>query len=52
MEVRLPGHRRREHCDRGHQPVGVQKETFLVTKSPAEEISAGDFYMRIRPVSN
>ena len=37
VEVRLPRRRHREHRDRGHQPVGVQEEKVLVTKTPAEE---------------
>ena len=48
MQIRLPRRRHREHRDRGPQPVGVQKEKVLVTKSPAEEISAGDFYFPAR----
>lgn len=32
VEVRLPGYRRREHRDRGHQPVGVQAKEILVIR--------------------
>lgn len=34
VEVRLPRRRHREHRDRGHQPVGMQEEKILVTKTP------------------
>lgn len=36
VEVQLPRRRYREHRDRGHQPVGMQEEKVLVTKTPAE----------------